>query len=87
MTQHKCCVMQQQTFHTFAQKVSSYKQLQPCADNKHLPQACHRVDVLTFKETNHKMHWSMENIVPSEGECADDEHSKTKEVINYWMLL
>ncbi|XP_044206821.1 uncharacterized protein C1orf127 homolog [Thunnus albacares] len=40
-------------------------QTKACADNKQLWQPFYRVDVvLTFKETNHKMHWTMENTLP-----------------------
>ncbi|XP_040009319.1 uncharacterized protein C1orf127 homolog isoform X2 [Xiphias gladius] len=36
-----------------------------CADSEQLLQSFYRVDVvLTFKETNHKMHWTMENTLP-----------------------
>ncbi|XP_045912924.1 uncharacterized protein C1orf127 homolog [Micropterus dolomieu] len=36
-----------------------------CADSKQLLQPFYWVDVvLTFKETNHKMHWTMENTLP-----------------------
>ncbi|KAI3357349.1 hypothetical protein L3Q82_015781 [Scortum barcoo] len=54
-------------------------QTKACTDSKQLLQPFYRVDiVLTFKETNHKMHWTMENTLPCTGECAADEHSKTK---------
>ncbi|XP_075950914.1 ciliated left-right organizer protein containing ZP-N domains homolog isoform X2 [Anarhichas minor] len=40
-------------------------QTKTCADRKQLLQPFYRVDVvLTFKETNHKMHWTMENTLP-----------------------
>ncbi|XP_035499976.2 uncharacterized protein C1orf127 homolog isoform X1 [Scophthalmus maximus] len=40
-------------------------QTKTCADSKQLVQPFYRVDVvLTFKETNHKMHWTMENTLP-----------------------
>ncbi|XP_056240980.1 uncharacterized protein C1orf127 homolog [Seriola aureovittata] len=40
-------------------------QTKTCADSKLLLQSFYRVDVvLTFKETNHKMHWTMENTLP-----------------------
>ncbi|XP_076597810.1 ciliated left-right organizer protein containing ZP-N domains homolog [Chaetodon auriga] len=40
-------------------------QTKACADHKQLLQPFYRVDVvLTFKETNHKMHWTMENTLP-----------------------
>nr|XP_046253593.1 uncharacterized protein C1orf127 homolog [Scatophagus argus] len=40
-------------------------QTKACADSKQLLQPFYRVDVvLTFKETNHKMHWTMENTLP-----------------------
>ncbi|KAE8293326.1 hypothetical protein D5F01_LYC08435 [Larimichthys crocea] len=40
-------------------------QTKACADSKQLLQPFYRVDVvLTFKETNHKMHWTMENALP-----------------------
>ncbi|CAK6951274.1 uncharacterized protein C1orf127 homolog [Scomber scombrus] len=40
-------------------------QTKVCADNKQLWQPFYRVDVvLTFKETDHKMHWTMENTLP-----------------------
>nr|XP_043893249.1 uncharacterized protein C1orf127 homolog isoform X1 [Solea senegalensis] len=40
-------------------------QTKACADSKQLLQSFYRVDVvLTFKETNHKMHWTMENTLP-----------------------
>ncbi|XP_026188653.1 ciliated left-right organizer protein containing ZP-N domains homolog isoform X2 [Mastacembelus armatus] len=36
-----------------------------CMESKQLVQPFYRVDVvLTFKETNHKMHWTMENTLP-----------------------
>ncbi|XP_044068053.1 uncharacterized protein C1orf127 homolog isoform X2 [Siniperca chuatsi] len=40
-------------------------QTKTCADGKQLLQPFYWVDVvLTFKETNHKMHWTMENTLP-----------------------
>ncbi|XP_071331096.1 uncharacterized protein C1orf127 homolog isoform X2 [Trachinotus anak] len=40
-------------------------QTKTCAHSKLLLQSFYRVDVvLTFKETNHKMHWTMENTLP-----------------------
>ncbi|KAG7227077.1 hypothetical protein INR49_022424, partial [Caranx melampygus] len=40
-----------------------------CTDSKLLLQSFYRVDVvLTFKETYHKMHWTMENTLPCTGE-------------------
>ncbi|XP_073327059.1 uncharacterized protein ciroz [Pagrus major] len=40
-------------------------QTKACTDSKQLLQPFYRVDVvLTFKETNHKMHWTMENTLP-----------------------
>ncbi|KAF3860303.1 hypothetical protein F7725_000558 [Dissostichus mawsoni] len=40
-------------------------QTKTCADSKRLLQPFYRVDVvLTFKETHHKMQWSMENTLP-----------------------
>ncbi|XP_063745943.1 uncharacterized protein C1orf127 homolog [Eleginops maclovinus] len=40
-------------------------QTKTCADSKRLLQPFYQVDVvLTFKETNHKMQWSMENTLP-----------------------
>ncbi|GLD45923.1 uncharacterized protein AKAME5_000036400 [Lates japonicus] len=40
-------------------------QTKTCVDSKQLLQLFYRVDVvLTFKETNHKMHWTMENTLP-----------------------
>ncbi|KAM7412128.1 hypothetical protein PAMA_021876 [Pampus argenteus] len=40
-------------------------QAKACTDNKQLWQPFYRVDVvLTFRETNHKMHWTMENMLP-----------------------
>ncbi|CAB1446145.1 unnamed protein product [Pleuronectes platessa] len=40
-------------------------QTKTCTDSKQLLQSFYRVDVvLTFKETNHKMHWTMENTMP-----------------------
>ncbi|XP_049436972.1 uncharacterized protein C1orf127 homolog isoform X2 [Epinephelus fuscoguttatus] len=40
-------------------------QTKTCTDNKQLLQPFYRVDVvLTFKETNHKMQWTMENTLP-----------------------
>ncbi|KAK2851266.1 hypothetical protein Q5P01_007542 [Channa striata] len=66
----------------------SYKPNPTDKESKQLLQPFHRVDVvLTFKETNHKMHWTMENTLPCTGECAADEHSKTKVVINYCMIF
>ncbi|XP_053280160.1 uncharacterized protein C1orf127 homolog [Pleuronectes platessa] len=44
-------------------------QTKTCTDSKQLLQSFYRVDVvLTFKETNHKMHWTMENTMP----CTED---------------
>ncbi|KAM3618596.1 uncharacterized protein V6R79_022163 [Siganus canaliculatus] len=43
-------------------------QTKACTDDKQLQQPFYRVDtVLTFRETNHKMHWTMENTLP----CTD----------------
>ncbi|XP_019944565.2 uncharacterized protein C1orf127 homolog [Paralichthys olivaceus] len=47
---------------------SQILQTKTCTDSKQLLQSFYRVDVvLTFKETNHKMHWTMENPLP----CTD----------------
>nr|XP_019944565.1 PREDICTED: uncharacterized protein C1orf127 homolog [Paralichthys olivaceus] len=47
---------------------SQILQTKTCTDSKQLLQSFYRVDVvLTFKETNHKMHWTMENTLP----CTD----------------
>nr|XP_020475664.1 uncharacterized protein C1orf127 homolog [Monopterus albus] len=40
-------------------------QTKTCTESKQLLQSFYRVDVvLTFRETNHKMHWTMENTLP-----------------------
>ncbi|XP_029012017.1 uncharacterized protein C1orf127 homolog [Betta splendens] len=40
-------------------------QTRACAEREQLVQPFYRVDVvLTFRETNHKMHWTMENTLP-----------------------
>ncbi|XP_026222676.1 uncharacterized protein C1orf127 homolog isoform X2 [Anabas testudineus] len=40
-------------------------QTKTCTESKQLMQPFYRVDVvLTFRETNHKMHWTMENMLP-----------------------
>ncbi|XP_075897792.1 ciliated left-right organizer protein containing ZP-N domains homolog isoform X2 [Nelusetta ayraudi] len=40
-------------------------QTKPCTEKHQLLQPFYRVDVvLSFKETNHKMHWSVENTLP-----------------------
>uniref|UniRef100_A0A8C4IL23 Si:ch211-129o18.4 n=1 Tax=Dicentrarchus labrax TaxID=13489 RepID=A0A8C4IL23_DICLA len=47
-------------------------QTKACADSKQLLQPFYRVDVvLTFKETNHKMHWTMENTLPCTARAAE----------------
>lgn len=57
--------------------------LQPCTESKLLLQPFYRVDVvLSFKETNHKMLWSIENTLPRTGECAADQHIKLK----WWLI-
>lgn len=62
--------------------------LKTCGDRKQFLQPFYRVDVvLTFKETNHKTHWTMENTLPCTGECAADDHSKIKVVIYYRMIF
>ncbi|XP_035807352.2 uncharacterized protein C1orf127 homolog [Amphiprion ocellaris] len=52
-------------FVTLTLPTAQILQYKPCADSKQLMQPFYRADVvLTFKETNHKMHWSMENTLP-----------------------
>ncbi|XP_037335498.2 uncharacterized protein C1orf127 homolog [Pungitius pungitius] len=47
-------------------------QTKTCAERKQFLQPFYRVDVvLTFKETNHKMHWTMENTLPCTGRPGD----------------
>lgn len=47
--------------------------LQACPVSKRLLQPFYRVGVvLSFKETNHKMQWSIENTLPCTGEPAAD---------------
>lgn len=58
--------------------------LQACTESQQLLQPFYRVDVvLSFKETNHKMHWSMENTLPCAGECAAHQHIKLK----WWLII
>lgn len=56
---------------------------QACAEDQRLLQPFYRVDVvLSFKETNHKMHWSVENTRPCAGECGSHQHIKRK----WWLI-
>ncbi|XP_032362806.1 uncharacterized protein LOC116674437 [Etheostoma spectabile] len=49
-------------------------QTKTCTDSKQLLQLFCRVDVvLTFRETNHKMHWTMENALPCTARPAESE--------------
>ncbi|XP_068996595.1 uncharacterized protein C1orf127 homolog isoform X1 [Embiotoca jacksoni] len=52
-------------FLTLSIPTTQILQSKPCTDGKQLLQPFYRVDVvLTFRETNHKMHWTMENTLP-----------------------
>ncbi|XP_029994035.1 ciliated left-right organizer protein containing ZP-N domains homolog [Sphaeramia orbicularis] len=52
-------------FVTITVPTAQILQKKTCRDNKQLWQPFYRVDVvLTFRETNHKMHWTMENTLP-----------------------
>lgn len=68
---------------SFLQTFHSKLVLQACAENQQLLQPFYRLDVvLSFKETSHKMHWSVENTLPCTGECGAHQHIKLK-----WCLI
>ncbi|XP_040916250.1 uncharacterized protein C1orf127 homolog [Toxotes jaculatrix] len=60
-------------------------QTKTCADSRHLLQSFYRVDVvLTFKETNHKMHWTMENTLPcTAGSAASSPGPNITSMLNF----
>ncbi|XP_005733117.1 uncharacterized protein ciroz [Pundamilia nyererei] len=52
-------------FVTLSIPTAQILQTKPCTDDNRLLQPFYRVDaVLTFRETNHKMHWTMESTLP-----------------------
>ncbi|KAF1390626.1 hypothetical protein PFLUV_G00059970 [Perca fluviatilis] len=59
-------------FVTLTMPTTQILQTKTCTDSKQLLQPFCRVDVvLTFRETNHKMHWTMENTLPCTARPAE----------------